>query len=199
MRESPQSPRMFETEWIDRLSRTPWWTVPLVWLPISLFLLVSGLQHDAVRLPAAAVTFAGGWLVWSFAEYVLHRTLFHWKPKTSWGPRMHFLLHGVHHDWVFDQYRLVMPPAASILIGTAFGLMFRALLGPTWFLTTFAGFTFGYMVYDVVHYATHHLKLSNRWFLALKKHHLLHHHSPRHADRKFGVSSTLWDHVFRTY
>lgn len=199
MRATPQSPRMFETEWIDRLSRTPWWTVPLVWLPLTTALVVAGLTVGGVGPLAAVACFAGGWLIWSLTEYALHRTLFHWTPATSWGPRLHFLLHGVHHDWVFDRYRLVMPPAASLIVGSVFGLGFWAVLGPTWFWSTFAGFTFGYMVYDVIHYATHHLKWKARWFQALKKHHLLHHHSPRHQDRKFGVSTTLWDHVFRTY
>ena len=31
------------------------------------------------------------------------------------------------------------------------------------------------------------------------KHHMAHHHNPRFKELKFGVSTTLWDHVFRTY
>ena len=143
--------------------------------------------------------FGLGWLIWTLTEYGLHRTFFHWKPDTAWGPRMHFLVHGVHHDWVFDRLRLVMPPAVSLVLGVTFGGLFWALCGPMWFWGTFSGFLWGYMVYDVTHYATHHLKLKHPAFQRLKKHHLLHHHSPNHAERKFGVSTTLWDHVFGTY
>ncbi len=196
MRASPESPRMFDQDWLDALSRTPWWTVPLVWGPITAALAALGARGTG---PLAALgLFAAGWLVWSLTEYALHRTLFHWVPQTPWGPRMHFILHGVHHTWVFDRYRLVMPPAASLAVGLVFGSVFYTLLGPTWAPGAFAGFTFGYMLYDVTHYATHHLKLRWGWFQALKQHHMLHHHSPRHQDRKFGVSTRLWDRVFGT-
>ena len=114
-----------------------------------------------------------GWLIWTFTEYSLHRTLFHWKPDTAWGPRMHFLLHGVHHQWVRDRFRLVMPPAVSLLLGVLFGMCFRLTLGPVWGWAMFSGFLWGYMVYDVTHYATHHLKFRHPWFLSLKKHHML--------------------------
>ncbi len=198
MRASPESPRMFESDWLDVFSRTPWWTVPLIWIPASVVVFGAGISAGA-PVPLAILAALGGWLIWTFTEYSLHRTVFHWIPDTPWGPRFHFLVHGVHHDWDRDRYRLVMPPAVSLLLGSLFGVMFRLALGPVWGWATFSGFLFGYMFYDVTHYATHHLKLKNPWFLALKKHHLLHHHSPRHQDRKFGVSTTLWDHIFRTY
>ncbi|MEL6342925.1 MAG: sterol desaturase family protein [Myxococcota bacterium] len=203
MRATPESPRMFDNEILDRLSRTPWWTVPLIWIPGSIaFFLVGVIHHQLDLLPAVGLALAG-WFVWTFTEYILHRALFHWQPGGVWGERMHFWVHGVHHRWHQDRYRLVMPPSVSLLLGTLFGTGFYVLAGVlgilTWFWPFYAGFLFGYMVYDVAHYAIHHLKFKGRAFQALKKHHLLHHHSPKHADRKFGVSTMLWDHVFRTY
>ena len=199
MRATDESPRMFESDFVDFFSRTPWWTVPLIWVPVVVALLGWGVAEAGVPLLGVAPTFAAGWLVWTLTEYSLHRTLFHWKPDTPWGPRMHFLMHGVHHDWVFDRFRLVMPPAVSLSLSVVFGAGFWLLCGETWFWPIYAGFLWGYLFYDTVHYATHHLKLKNPVFLKLKKHHLLHHHSPKHQDRKFGVSTTLWDHVFRTW
>ena len=197
MRATAESPRMFESDFFDAFTRTPWWTVPLFWLPGSAAFAAAGVLVGGVSVGAAVALFIAGWFSWTLAEYWLHRTFFHWKPDTSWGPRMHFMVHGVHHDWVFDKYRLVMPPAVSlILCGLFFGLWY-ALLG-SWSWTFMGGFIFGYLIYDMVHYATHHLKLKNSWFQALKKHHLLHHHSPKHKERKFGVSTQLWDVVFRT-
>ena len=198
MRATPESPRMFDSDWLDVFSRTPWWTVPLIWIPGSALVFARAIQAGAPVWGAVAASL-GGWLLWTLIEYSLHRTVFHWTPTASWGPRFHFLVHGVHHQWVQDRFRLVMPPAVSLFLGGVFALAFRGLLGPVWGWASFSGFLFGYMVYDVTHYATHHLKIRNRWFLALKKHHLLHHHSPRHKDRKFGVSTTLWDRVFGTY
>lgn len=199
MRASDESPRMFESDFVDFFSRTPWWTVPLMWVPVVVALLAWGLWEVGVPLWGVAPAFAAGWLLWTFTEYSLHRTAFHWKPETSWGPRLHFLMHGVHHDWVFDRFRLVMPPAVSLTLSVVFGGLFWLICGPTWFWPTYAGFLWGYLFYDSVHYATHHLKLKNPVFLKLKKHHLLHHHSPKHEERKFGVSTTLWDHVFGTW
>ena len=198
MRASPESPRMFESDFLDGFSRTPWWTVPVIWIPVSIVVFGLGVSNGA-PLGLGVLAALGGWLIWTFTEYSLHRTAFHWTPQTSWGPRLHFLLHGVHHKWVRDRFRLVMPPAVSLTLGSLFGAMFRLALGPQWGWVTLSGFLFGYMFYDVVHYATHHLKIKQPWFIALKKHHLAHHHNPRHHDRKFGVSTTLWDHVFGTY
>jgi sterol desaturase/sphingolipid hydroxylase (fatty acid hydroxylase superfamily) len=189
---------MFESDWLDVFSRTPWWTVPLIWLPCCLAVFAWSVWSGAHAGLAFAMALLG-WLIWTFTEYSLHRTVFHWKPDTSWGPRMHFLLHGVHHQWVRDRFRLVMPPAVSLLLGGFFGMCFRTALGPVWGWAMFSGFLWGYMVYDVTHYATHHLKFRHPWFLALKKHHLQHHHNPRYKDLKFGVSTTLWDRIFRTY
>ena len=185
---------MFESDLIDFFSRTPWWTVPLIWVPISVTLFVYGLR-GRVNLADGAMLAVAGWFTWSLTEYTLHRTVFHWWPES----RFHFFVHGVHHDWPDDRYRLVMPPAVSLILSVVFGALFLAVAGWVKFPTFYAGFLFGYMVYDVTHYATHHLKLKLGAFQALKKHHLLHHFSPRHQDRKFGVSTTFWDHVFRTW
>ena len=203
MRATPESPRMFTQDWLDGLSRTPWWTVPLLWLPLSATCLVYGVWTAGSPGWVGVGCFGLGWLAWTLTEYVLHRTFFHWIPNDTWGARMHFLVHGVHHDWHQDPYRLVMPPAVSLLLGVLFaalyGATFHALDQMAFFYPFYAGFLFGYMVYDVGHYAMHHQKWKHPVFQALKKHHLLHHHSPKHKDRKFGVSTTLWDHVFRTH
>ena len=195
MRATPESPRMFENDLLDSLSRTPWWTVPLIWIPTTVGSFTYGVITNSLPVHLALLAAAAGWFVWTFTEYGLHRTLFHWKPQTAWGPRMHFLLHGVHHDWFRDRLRLVMPPSVSLLLGTLFGGLFYALIGATWFWPFYAGFVGGYMVYDVTHYALHHLKLKHPVFLKLKKHHLLHHHSKQHAERKFGVSTLSLIHI----
>ncbi len=116
IKESPESPRMFDNNILDGLSRTHWSIVPLLYVPATAFLLWYGLTRAQVSVLASIGLAAGGLLTWTFVEYWLHRTLFHWIPQTSWGERMHFFLHGVHHDWPHDKYRLVMPPAVSLLL-----------------------------------------------------------------------------------
>lgn len=198
MRASDLSPRMFESDFVDFFSRTPWWTVPVIWVPVSLGLFAWGLWGVDTALWQAVALFGAGWFFWTFTEYSLHRTVFHWKPSHPLGQRFHFIAHGVHHEWHFDRYRLVMPPAVSLSLSVVFGALFWFVAGPEWFFASYAGFLWGYLTYDVVHYATHHLKFRGAWFQALKKHHLLHHHSPKHKDRKYGVSTRFWDRVFGT-
>lgn len=195
MRATPDSPRMFESDIFDFFTRTPWWTVPLIWLPVSAGLFAWGLAENHVGIGQGLTLTVAGWFTWTLTEYSLHRTTFHWWPRS----RFHFFVHGVHHEWPDDRYRLVMPPAVSLILASAFGLGFLAVAGPVKFPSFYAGFLFGYMIYDCTHYATHHLKLKLPVFQALKKHHLLHHFSPRHQDRKYGVSTTFWDHAFRTW
>ncbi len=202
---SEESPRMFESDFIDFFSRVPWWAVPLIYVPAIAGFAYSA-SHVGVSATAIAGQFAAGVFAWTLMEYWLHRTLFHWTPATSWGPRFHFLLHGVHHTWHRDRFRLVMPPAASIAIGVVvygslwtLSMVLAPLVTPTWTLALFAGVMAGYMTYDLTHYYLHHGKPVTWVGRKLRAHHMAHHHNAAHKDRKFGVSNTLWDHVFGTY
>ena len=37
------------------------------------------------------------------------------------------------------------------------------------------------------------------WIKLLRKHHMVHHSPKLEHEKKFGVSTTLWDHAFGTY
>jgi len=188
---------MFDSKLVDRFSRTHWSIVPILFVPGMCVSFYLGLQQG-VSVLAGLATVVGGWLAWTLTEYWLHRELFHWIPPGTFGDRMHFVLHGVHHKWPRDQYRLVMPPAVSIALYFAFIALWRGLFG-SYGYTFHAGFTLGYMFYDIGHYFMHHGSPRSEWFRKLRKHHMVH-HSPKHErEGKFGVSTTLWDHVFRTY
>ena len=47
-----------------------------------------------------------------------------------------------------------------------------------------------------MHYAIHAWNPPFKWMKGLWRNHELHHY--KHADKGFGVSSTLWDHLFCT-
>lgn len=195
MRATPESPRMFESDLVDFFSRIPWWAVPVLYVPLIAGAFVYGVVGGLPLLPSIGLFFTG-LFVWTLTEYWLHRTLFHWTPKTSWGPRMHFILHGVHHDWINDRFRLVMPPMASLALGVIFFSLYTLLLG-AWALPFFAGKMAGYLAYDMTHYYVHHGRVTGKVFKRLRAHHMNHHHNK--DGRKYGVSTTLWDHVFGTY
>jgi len=48
---------------------------------------------------------------------------------------------------------------------------------------------FGFMVYDLVHFALHHLKVCK----SLKRHHMHHHFQATHTN--FGVTTTALDYL----
>jgi dihydroceramide fatty acyl 2-hydroxylase len=195
---SRESPPMFESQLVDKFSRTHWSVVPILFVPAALASFYYGTRADGVSLAMGVLMVAAGWLAWTLVEYWLHRELFHWTPPGAFGERMHFILHGVHHKWPRDAFRLVMPPAVSISLFFLFLWLWQATLG-RYALTFHAGFTIGYMFYDVTHYFMHHGHSEWEWLRKLRKHHMVHHSPKLENEKKFGVSTTLWDHVFGTY
>lgn len=197
IQESPESPRIFDNDILDGLSRTPWVVVPIVYLPAAALLAWHAVSNVGLDLTLTAALAVGGWLAWTFVEYWLHRTLFHWVPETNWGETMHFFLHGVHHEWPHDKYRLVMPPAVSLLLFFFFLFLWTTLLGGYGW-AFHAGFVLGYTFYDVIHYHVHHRRAGFSWLQRLKKHHVSHHFVDDYSELRYGVSTRLWDKVFRT-
>ncbi|MDB5968136.1 MAG: fatty acid hydroxylase [Hydrocarboniphaga sp.] len=190
---SPESIRMFERPWMEALSRVYWWVPLLVYLPLIVALTVHASGGGIGALPLTIWMFAGI-VVWSLTEYLLHRFVFHYHPSSDWGKRLHFLMHGVHHDYPSDAKRLVMPPAISMPLALLFYGLFAWILPPLQTEALMVGFTLGYLVYDLTHYALHHAQFRSGWLYRLKRYHMRHHYAD--PSRSFGVSSPLWDQVF---
>lgn len=90
-----------------------------------------------------------------------------------------------------------MPLLTSAPLAVIFYTLFYVLFGGVKLAEPiYAGFALGYLCYDGTHYAVHHFKQTSRIGRFLKRHHMLHHHADH--DGGFGVSSPLWDIVFRT-
>lgn len=61
---------------LEPLSLTPWWIVPLLWLPADAYgtyLAAQGFENYS----GLAVSWLSGIVVWTLLEYILHRCLFH--------------------------------------------------------------------------------------------------------------------------
>jgi sterol desaturase/sphingolipid hydroxylase (fatty acid hydroxylase superfamily) len=187
---------MFENPILEWGSRVHPVVPPLIYLPVIGYLIARAIGHENLSVTSVLGVFALGIAAWSLTEYMLHRFVFHLEPDSHWGRRLHFVIHGVHHDFPHDPMRLVMPPSVSIPLAIAFWFLFRAVLGPAWALPAFAGFLLGYLVYDMSHYHMHHHRSKNRLSLALRRYHYRHHF--QQSDRGFGVTSPVWDRVFRT-
>ncbi|HEY4013628.1 MAG TPA: sterol desaturase family protein [Polyangiaceae bacterium] len=187
---------MFDSDLLERFSRIHPSTPFVVWIPVVLFFLFRSVSRHDLGVPLVAAACAMGLFTWTIAEYVLHRYVFHWTNDTAWGKRIHFLLHGVHHDFPNDKDRLVMPLPTSIPLAVIFFTLFSVTMGHAWAEPFFAGFVVGYLFYDGTHYYVHHFVPTTRWGKFLRRHHLTHHHADHHGG--FGVSSPLWDIVFRS-
>src|ERR671931_2168276 len=147
------SPPMFQSRLLDRFTRVHPVVPVLIYAPVIVVMLVLAVQRDGWWDTLALVIV--GYVLWTLFEYWLHRLVFHFEPEKGIGARLHWMIHGVHHDHPNDPLRLVMPPAASIplaiiVVATIF-LIFGSTHGPA----VAAGFLFGYIVYDEVHYALH--------------------------------------------
>jgi dihydroceramide fatty acyl 2-hydroxylase len=189
------SPPMFESRLLDRFTRVHPMVPVVIYAPVIVVMLVLAVQRDGwwATLGFALV----GYVLWTLFEYWLHRIVFHFEPEKGIGARLHWMIHGVHHDHPNDPLRLVMPPAASIplaivVVGAIF-LIFGATHGPA----VSAGFLLGYIVYDEVHYALHHHNPNSRLGRRLRELHMRHHFQD--DEKGFGISAPYWDIVFRTF
>jgi sterol desaturase/sphingolipid hydroxylase (fatty acid hydroxylase superfamily) len=188
------SPPMFRSGLLDRLTRVHPAVPVVLYLPIIAVLLSWGAGR--VGVPSAIGLAAGGYAVWTLTEYWLHRVVFHFEPERGIGARLHWMIHGVHHDHPNDPMRLVMPPSASAPLALIFYGVFYLVLGGDWSLAFTAGFLIGYLAYDMIHYAVHHHRPRTAAGRRLRELHMRHHFQD--DERGFGVSAPYWDRVFGT-
>jgi sterol desaturase/sphingolipid hydroxylase (fatty acid hydroxylase superfamily) len=191
-----ESVQMFENPLLEKLTRIHF-AVPLViFIPVIFYSFYRSFAIDHLSVLTVLGYIVFGLCVWTLTEYVLHRFVFHWQPPGKFGERIHFIFHGVHHDYPSDSRRLVMVPTVSIPLATLFFFLFRFLIGNADVFPFFAGFLCGYLFYDMTHYAVHHYNFKSKFWLDLKHHHMLHHYKDMHNG--YGVSSKFWDLIFRT-
>ncbi len=190
-----ESVRMFESDWMETFSHVHPITPLLIFVPLTGWMLYLSAARRGLSAPAIAGLFLVGLLIWTLVEYAMHRFVFHYEPKSKWGKQLHFVMHGVHHDYPNDASRLVMPPALSLPLTVVFYGLFAVLFGRV-APALFAGFLVGYLFYDMLHYAAHHFSMKRGVWRWLKNYHLRHHYRDDHTG--YGVSSPLWDYVLGT-
>ncbi|HLM30746.1 MAG TPA: sterol desaturase family protein [Solirubrobacterales bacterium] len=189
------SPPLFQNRFLDFFSRIHPSVPALIFVPAIVVLIVLGANRGQSALELVLL-FAAGLLIWTLSEYWLHRKLFHWDPDHPIGHRLHFIIHGVHHDHPNDRLRLVMPPAASIPLAALFFGIFWLVFGLPTAFPLFAGFLAGYLAYDYTHYYLHHFVPKSDLGKKLREQHMRHHFQDHRYG--FGVSTPIWDVVFRT-
>lgn len=206
--------RLFGNPLLEAGTKTSWYWVPIVWMPLVIYLswyCYTTLAKGSSRVDVTSdfsipvhkylfpVLFMMGWFLWSFIEYCIHRFVFHMKPPAHnyYLITIHFLLHGQHHKSPFDGSRLVFPPGlASVVVGV-FYLTLRSVLPEILGMSMFVGGLCGYVVYDMIHYYLHYGSPKKGSYLySLKAYHVKHHFE--HQRSGFGITTTFWDHPFKT-
>ena len=166
-----------------------------IYLPIMGFMFYYSSSRFDFSISRIILTFLGGILFWTFFEYIAHRFIFHLVSEKKSLQKFAYILHGNHHHYPRDRQRLFMPPLPSIILASAiFGIMFLLLRQNA--LMFFPGFLFGYLMYGTMHYAIHAWNPPFKWMKPLWRNHHLHHY--KNELNGYGVSSTIWDHVFGT-
>ena len=188
------SPPMFDSPLLDRFTRVHPAVPVVMYAPVITVLFVLGVDRAGFWNAVGLVI--GGYAVWTLTEYWLHRVVFHFEPEDGIGARLHWMIHGVHHDHPNDPKRLVMPPSASVPLALLFAALFWLVLGSPWWMPFTAGFLGGYLAYDMIHYHVHHHRPRTRVGRTLRELHMRHHFQDH--ERGFGVSAPYWDHVFGT-
>lgn len=188
--------RMFKSDFLEAFSRVHY-TVPLyIYIPVILYLGYRSIAVYEFQFLTIISMILIGMFTWTLTEYTLHRFVFHYEPKSELGKRLHFIMHGVHHNYPNDSKRLVMPPSVSIPLAVLFYILFSIILGSTYVAPFFIGFLIGYLFYDLTHYAVHHFNMHSKFWLTIKNHHMKHHYQD--STKGFGVSSPLWDIIIGT-
>jgi 4-hydroxysphinganine ceramide fatty acyl 2-hydroxylase len=186
--------RLFRSDYMETMTKTHPVVIYCMYFPVIFFMLYYGTAYKAIPALSEVLFFCLGVLFWTFFEYLMHRYLFHITAESPGAKRFVYMMHGVHHEYPRDKERLFMPPVPSIIVANIIFFVTYLVMG--WkALSFFPGFLFGYIIYGSMHFAIHAFA-PPRFLKALWRNHHLHHYKA--PDKGFGVSSVLWDIIFRT-
>lgn len=187
--------RLFKNPFLEMLTKTHPLVIWGMYIPILSYIIYLGATKYGFGTTRIILTFLGGAFFWTLFEYVAHRFLFHLVSDKPSMQKFAYILHGNHHHYPRDKQRLFMPPVPSLILSSIiFGTTYL-IIGSTAFMF-FPGFMIGYLMYGTMHYAIHAWNPPFKWMKPLWRNHHLHHYKNEHNG--FGVSTTIWDHVFGT-
>jgi hypothetical protein len=155
------------------------------------------------RHPWVGIAFyLAGIPVWSLVEYLFHRYVLHGRFPPGQGLIRRFLherldpLHWEHHERPFDGWHI--SGELKDILPLFFVAAPCSFLFPVYTLPALlAGVVESYVGEEWLHYFLHFGKSRVPLFRHLKRYHL-YHHSPRGIKMGYGITSGVWDGVFRT-
>lgn len=157
--------------------RLDWFMTAIIYfgeILVASLLVVTLLLSSSHGILSASEFFIGGVVVWTLLEYLVHRFVLH-----DFFPMRHAMHHANPNAPVLTVFWQIWACFALVYFVSDGAFLAGALVAYAWYL--------------FVHHSAHHGP--NNLLPSLLKHHKTHH---RMASRNFGVSTSLWDHVFRT-
>ena len=171
------------------------WIVPLA----AITGLVLAKRYEPDRSIVSLVWLVpAGFLGWTLLEYVLHRFVFHVRARNLTLRRIVDALHQEHHAaprnaaylFVRSPYAIGISAVIAAGLAAASGSLFSTA-------ALMCGIWGGFLLYESTHYRIHLTAAERGWIGHRRGRHFYHHfHNP---TRCFGVTTTLWDRVFRTH
>lgn len=139
-----------------------------------------------------SICFLLGAILWTFAEYIIHRDLGHKNNKKNPFSIEH-LRHHRDLNYFAKPYKKLL---AAILVMSL--MVPLVALGTGWKLSIYfsLGFTLMYILYEILHSRVHtHAPhtIYGRW---MRKHHF--HHHFKNPKVNHGLTTPLWDIIFGT-
>jgi len=105
---------LFDNPILELLTKSPWYLI----LVESAILYYMNIIHNECDFWTSVFLHFLGIIIWTIIEYLVHRFFFHsedyWLPNNPIVLAHHFLLHGIHHAFPMDRYRLVLPPTLGV-------------------------------------------------------------------------------------
>lgn len=179
--------------WIKKLadSKFNYWFGYVANIIIVSLLIRQAVLSPTESFPALKVLAlaAGGYIFYTFTEYVFHRWLYHIVTSPfSTG-------HGLHHDYPKALMGLPWYFPVPAIFGAYYLLAYHVFHAPGAVGIFMGAWWAGFICYCAVHHSTHHFNFKNKWFRKVKAHHRIHH---VREETNYGVLTTFWDKVFQT-
>ncbi len=192
--------RLFKSRHLEYFTKSHPLTIWSIYVPVIIFFLITAFNNYGLTTASILFAFLAGICSWTLFEYLIHRYAFHFGAASERATKFVYLIHGNHHEYPRDKQRLFMPALPSLILAATFFSLFY-LIGfllqiSSYVFAFFPGFLLGYLLYGSMHYAIHAWNPPFKWMKPLWRNHHLHHY--KEQEKGFGVSSTLWDHVFGT-
>jgi hypothetical protein len=181
---------------LEKISHGSIWQTRYLCLPFAVAVSTLVLTQTALPIWQRLVFFGMGVLNWTLLEYVLHRWVLHWRPRNEKVRAVVESIHIVHHNDPTDDSIVCISLLNSLFLWSLVFGFWVVAFGLKVSLLVTSGTSLMMVIYDITHYSTHYMKPTNWLLKRLRNYHLKHHFVDH--DTRFGVTSPLWDYVFRT-